>query len=133
MEYLQEILSLKDQILTETKVKVPSGIDNVVIAGMGGSGIAGKIFQEFYQSRPVTLVNSYEIPDFVNSRTFFVAISYSGNTEETLSATEEAIRKGAKVAAITSGGKLATLVKDTFLVRGISNQGQQWDILPFHC
>jgi len=118
MEYLQEILSLKDQILTETKVKVPSGIDNVVIAGMGGSGIAGKIFQEFYQSRPVTLVNSYEIPDFVNSRTFFVAISYSGNTEETLSATEEAIRKGAKVAAITSGGKLATLVKDTFLVPG---------------
>jgi glucose/mannose-6-phosphate isomerase len=118
MEYLQEITSLKDQILTEAEVKVPRGIDNVVIAGMGGSGIAGRIFQEFYGARPVTLVNSYEIPNFVDSRTFFIAISYSGNTEETLRASEEAIRKGAKVAAISSGGKLAGLVKDTVLVPG---------------
>lgn len=118
MEYLNEITSLKDQISFEGRISVPDGTDKIVIAGMGGSGIAGRIFQEFYSLRPVTLVNSYEIPDFVDSSTFFVAISYSGNTEEILQATEKALKRGAKVAAISSGGELAKMIPGTVIVPG---------------
>lgn len=116
MEYLEEIISLKDQVAFDGKFAIPDSFDKLVIAGMGGSGIAGRIFQEMYDRKPVVLVNSYEIPSFVDDRTFFVAISYSGNTEETLNASERAIERGAKVAAISSGGKLASLIPDTLIV-----------------
>jgi glucose/mannose-6-phosphate isomerase len=116
MEYIDEIASLKDQISFSGQIEVPDGIDKIVIAGMGGSGIAGKIFQDFYTKKPVTLVNSYEIPEFVDPKTLFVAVSYSGNTEETLYAVKKARDKGAVIRAISSGGSLAELVDDTVIV-----------------
>jgi glucose/mannose-6-phosphate isomerase len=116
MEYIEEITSLKEQISFRGMIDVPSAIDNIVIAGMGGSGIAGRIFKEFYTKKPVTLVRSYDIPEFVGPKTLFVAISYSGNTEETLLATKKAREKGAQITAISTGGKLAELVKDTVIV-----------------
>lgn len=90
-------------------------IDNVVIAGLGGSGIGGKIVSQLVWDKcnvPVILVNDYHIPIWVNERTLFVATSYSGNTEETLSALSEAIRYGAQIAAITAGGKLKQLCRE---------------------
>lgn len=87
-------------------------VDNVVIVGLGGSGIGGKIVSQLVWDKcsvPVTLVNDYRIPKWVNERTLFVATSYSGNTEETLSALGEAIQHGAQIAAITAGGKLKQL------------------------
>lgn len=116
MEFIEEIASLRDQLSFQEKVDVPDGIDKIVIAGMGGSGIAGKIFQDLYTIKPVTLVNSYEIPEFVDSRTLFVAISYSGNTEETLNAVKRAKEKGAVIRGITSGGKMAEDLKSTVIV-----------------
>lgn len=116
MEYVEEIASLKDQISFDGRIDVPDRIEKIVIAGMGGSGIAGKILQDFYTHRPITLVNSYDIPEFVDSKTLFVAISYSGNTEETLSATQKAIDRGAQMRAISSGGKLAEIVQDAVIV-----------------
>lgn len=89
-----------------------NAIDNVVIVGLGGSGIGGKIISQLVWDKckvPITLVNDYRIPTWVNERTLFVATSYSGNTEETLSALSEAIQKGAQISAITSGGKLKQL------------------------
>ena len=64
---------------------------------MGGSGVVGNIFQEYYRGKPVITVGDYGIPDFVNEKTLFIGISYSGNTEETLDNTEEAKNKGAHV------------------------------------
>lgn len=116
MDYLEEIISLREQLSFKGEVKPPDKFESIVIAGMGGSGIAGKIFLDIFNEKPVTLVDSYQIPEFVNSDTFFIAISYSGNTEETLSALEKARKKGAKISAITSGGKLARLVPDSIIV-----------------
>jgi len=88
MEYIEEITSLKSQVSFRGTLEVPGGIENVVIAGMGGSGIAGKIFQELYTKQPVNLVTSYDIPEYTGKKTLFIAISYSGNTEETIRANE---------------------------------------------
>lgn len=89
-----------------------NAVDNVVIVGLGGSGIGGKIISQLVWDKcnvPITLVNDYRIPAWVNERTLFIATSYSGNTEETLSALSEAILKNAQISAITSGGKLKHL------------------------
>lgn len=88
-------------------------LDAVVVIGMGGSAVAGEILAAVSASRgrlPVVTVNSYELPVFVGERTLVVAVSFSGNTEETLSATARALASGAQVVAISGGGRLADLV-----------------------
>ncbi len=74
---------------------------------MGGSGVAGKIFSEFYSEKPVCLADDYELPRFVSSKTLVVAISYSGNTEETIGLAKQAVKKQARVAVISSGGEIS--------------------------
>ncbi len=81
------------------------GIENIVIAGMGGSGIAGDILKHVAEL-PFFVNKSYTIPPFVSSSTLFIAISYSGNTEETITAYKKAKKRGARILIITSGGKL---------------------------
>jgi len=84
-------------------------IKNVVISGLGGSGIGGKIVSQIVSKEcpvPIYINNTYTIPGFVNENTLFIASSFSGYTEETLMALETAQAKGAHIAAITSGGKL---------------------------
>jgi glucose/mannose-6-phosphate isomerase len=85
------------------------GLSNVVISGMGGSGIGGTIAAELVTGEaviPILTTNGYSIPVFVDEHTLFVACSYSGNTEETVSVTERAHAAGAKIVVIVSGGKL---------------------------
>ena len=106
MDLRQELGSLKDQLNFMEEVAVPEGTANVVIAGMGGSGIAGRIFQELYSGRPVVIDDDYAAPSFVSKSTLFIAISYSGNTEEVLSSTAQARARGAHVVTISAGGKL---------------------------
>ena len=89
----------------------PSGkpISNVLITGLGGSGIGGTIISELaapIAKVPVVVNKDYLLPSFVNEHTLVIACSYSGNTEETLMATNQALEKGAQVACITSGGAL---------------------------
>jgi glucose/mannose-6-phosphate isomerase len=95
--------------------KVISGnYQHVVISGLGGSGIGGTIIRDLssnLSNTPVLVNKDYSIPAFVGSETLFIASSYSGDTEETLSATEQALQKGASVICITSGGKLAEMAK----------------------
>ncbi|MCL4383816.1 MAG: bifunctional phosphoglucose/phosphomannose isomerase [Candidatus Marsarchaeota archaeon] len=107
MEFLNQLLFLKEQIKFNKSLDFNKNeFENIVIAGMGGSGIIGKIFQEIYQDKPVYIIDDYHIPKFVSRKTFFVGISFSGNTEETISAVKEAEAKKAHVSVITSGGKL---------------------------
>ena len=83
--------------------------DNVIICGMGGSAIAGDYLISLLDEEldiPVILNRSYQLPNFVNEKTLVVCISYSGNTEETLSRYHDAIIKGAMVVAISSSGLL---------------------------
>lgn len=88
----------------------------VVIVGMGGSGIAGQILQALINhssATPVMAVNSDSLPSWVGSNDFVIACSASGNTAETLAATQTALQRGCKVVAITSAkSKLANLILD---------------------
>lgn len=87
-------------------------IEQVVILGMGGSGIAGDIVHAVTSPLspvPVTVVKNYELPAFVGEGTLVFAMSFSGDTEEVVESATEAAVQGAKVVAVTSGGQLERL------------------------
>jgi glucose/mannose-6-phosphate isomerase len=89
-----------------------NGIQNVVVTGLGGSGIGGKIIAQLVQDSarvPISINNDYLLPAFVSEKSLVVVSSYSGNTEETVAAMKEALKRGARVACITSGGEVAQL------------------------
>ncbi len=88
---------------------------NVVVSGLGGSGIGGTIAAQIAAPTchiPMVVNKDYSVPGFINDTTLFVASSYSGNTEETLEALEIAENKGATIACLTSGGKLLARAKE---------------------
>jgi len=83
------------------------GIQNVVYGAMGGSALAASLAKTWPTlSHPFEVVRDYDIPQYVNGATLFIAASYSGNTEETLSALSQAEARGAQIAIIAGGGKL---------------------------
>lgn len=84
--------------------------DAVVVCGMGGSGIAGDVVRALLEPAlpiPIRLVRGHEIPGFVNERTLVAALSYSGNTSETLACFDAAVERNATIVAVTAGGALA--------------------------
>lgn len=87
-------------------------IKNVVYAGMGGSSLVAELAHTWpVLSVPYIVCKDYRLPEFVSTDTLVICASYSGNTEETLAAFDEALQKGAHLAVITHGGKLAELAK----------------------
>ncbi len=107
VERFPEHLSSAKLLGSEIKV---SGVDKVVVSGMGGSAIAGSLLQTYCLEKApqlsVQVSRGYEVPGNVDKTTLVIAVSYSGNTEETLSAVKSAMRKGARVVVVASGGKL---------------------------
>jgi glucose/mannose-6-phosphate isomerase len=92
-----------------------SDVDKVMILGMGGSAIGGDLVRSLAESEaklPIFVHRDYGLPAFVDDRTLVVASSYSGSTEETLSAFEQAMKTGAKKLAITTGGKLKEVAEE---------------------
>ncbi|CAN5462759.1 bifunctional phosphoglucose/phosphomannose isomerase [soil metagenome] len=88
------------------------GIDVVLVLGMGGSGITGDVVAVLALDTlgvPVIVRRGYGIPGWAGPRTLVLAVSHSGGTEETLSGAEAAFRRGCRVTAITSGGRLGAL------------------------
>jgi glucose/mannose-6-phosphate isomerase len=91
-----------------------SHIENIVFMGMGGSAIGGNVVSTLIQNEiqiPFTVIRGYEIPKWSGPTTLVICSSYSGNTEETLSSYELAIKQGCTICGITSGGKLLELLK----------------------
>jgi len=87
----------------------------VFLAGMGGSGIAGEVFAAWVADRsriPIHPIHDYRLPSYAKPGDLLIAVSYSGNTEETLAATAEGIKLGCRLIAVTSGGALAKLAAD---------------------
>ncbi len=87
-------------------------VENVVVVGMGGSGIAGDILLASagaFMAVPAITVKSYTLPAFVGDGTLLFAVSFSGDTEETIEAAKEGSAQGAKVVIVTSGGELGRL------------------------
>lgn len=109
---LKEALEIGNQAV----INMPeTDIQNCVITGLGGSGIGGTIVTEIISGEcpvPVTVNKDYFLPAFVRENSLVIVCSYSGNTEETLFAMEEAIRRKSKIVCITSGGKIADLAKN---------------------
>lgn len=94
------------------RYEAPANLGHLVVSGMGGSGISGTLAQSLLAATsrlPVTVVKDYHLPTFVGPATLLVAVSYSGDTEETLSCVAEAQSRRTSVVAICSGGKLAGL------------------------
>jgi len=89
-------------------------VDNIVFSGMGGSAISGDILQAYFRDKidiPIYVNRQYDLPRWVNKDSLVFIQSYSGNTEETLSAFKHAYQKRSKIIAITSNGKLEEFCK----------------------
>jgi glucose/mannose-6-phosphate isomerase len=105
----------------------PLDFETVVISGMGGSSNAGKIIASLldYQktNKQIVVYNGYGLPTWVNDKTLVVLNSYSGNTEETLSAYEVCKEKSCKVIGVTTGGKVGELITSGEIRGAIVNAG----------
>lgn len=106
---------IRDALGIAGKAEFPrtlAGARCIVAAGLGGSAIGGDVVREVTSDElkvPMVVTRDYELPAFVDGDTLVVVSSYSGNTEETLSAYEIARRRKARILCITSGGRLADL------------------------
>lgn len=91
---------------------------NIIVTGMGGSAIGGDLLKSYLHETkiPVFVNRGYKMPKFVDEYSLVFAVSYSGNTEETISAVKDAIERKAKVIGITSGGKLADICEKVIKV-----------------
>jgi glucose/mannose-6-phosphate isomerase len=115
-EAMEEVLGLAEQLRWGSRVDPPSVVDDrpIVLLGMGGSGMAARVGALGADpSRMIAVHSSYGLPGWAApSGALVVAVSYSGNTEETVSGIGEALAKGLPIAAVTSGGTVAELAKD---------------------
>ncbi len=107
----------RDAVNRTKEVKVPKKVKpkNIVIAGMGGSAIGGEILQDWLRNEltiPIEICRDYTLPAYANKDTLLFVNSYSGNTEETLSAFLDAVRRKCMTIAITSGGHLLSFSKE---------------------
>jgi glucose/mannose-6-phosphate isomerase len=111
----------------------------IVIVGMGGSAIAGDYFRALLSREspvPVFNVRAYHLPSFVDEETLVIASSFSGETEETLSAFEQALATPAKKLALTTGGRLLTTARAngvpafTFAFHGEPRAAIGWGLMP---
>lgn len=122
------------------RIEAPNNrIDKVVVLGMGGSAISGDIWRILLQREaaiPIFNVRQYDLPPFVDERTLVIASSYSGNTEETLSAFEQSLATPARKLVIASGGRLLTEARAngvpafTFEFKGEPRSAVGWSLMP---
>ncbi len=95
--------------------KHTSEINKVYVAGIGGSGIGGDFVAELVKDEckvPYLVGKGYHIPAYVDKNTLAIISSYSGNTEETLSALSQIVSTGAKVVCVSSGGQVIAKAKE---------------------
>jgi glucose/mannose-6-phosphate isomerase len=115
---LKVIASQYEQARYDTRVESAEhderDITSIVVTGMGGSALAALIVKALLKDEillPFEILRTYDLPAYVNEHTLVIASSYSGNTEETLTAFSQAQKKGAQIGVIASGGKLMESAK----------------------
>ena len=116
------ISNMPDQIREAVKlaedfsVNIDAGsVSSILFVGMGGSAIGGDLVRAIVEDEcklPISVVRNYELPLWAGESTLALVTSYSGNTEETLSAYKDALKKGCKIICVTTGGKLQKLAAD---------------------
>jgi glucose/mannose-6-phosphate isomerase len=90
-------------------------VENVVFGGLGGSGIVGDILSDYCRESiniPVSVCRTLRIPKYVGTRTLFIAISYSGETQETYNQISQARTQGAEILVIASGGRILRVAEE---------------------
>lgn len=114
-ELPNECLKAWQQALAFDMPRGYAGLDGVVVLGMGGSAIGGDLLSSLCaleaKAPPVSVCRDYDLPLSVNERTLVIASSYSGMTEETLSAFEQAVATRARKLVLTTGGELKRLAE----------------------
>jgi glucose/mannose-6-phosphate isomerase len=132
LRYLEDFPSQCEKAVQIAKkypidMKRYDSIHQVVVCGMGGSAAGGDLLKSYLEREakiPIEVNRGYLLPEYVGKKTLVFVISYSGNTEETLSAYQDALSRSAKIIAITSGGRLRQLCqKDSIdvieIIRGM--------------
>lgn len=110
-QHFLEALQRAQSVRLELKA---NRIQNIVIAGMGGSAISGELAKSLTYNQlpaPLSVCRSYHLPNFVDHHSLVIVSSYSGNTEETLAMFEQALRREAQIVCVTSGGKVASMAE----------------------
>lgn len=103
-------------------------VTKVVVTGMGGSALAALLTKALLEQEltiPFEVVRGYELPTYVDEGTLVIASSYSGNTEETISALGQAVERGAQIAALAAGGKLIEMAAEKGIARVVLPGGMQ--------
>ena len=83
--------------------------ENIIVAGMGGSAIGGELLKDWARDKaqvPIEVSRAYSLPVYANERSFVFIISYSGETEESLSSFLDALKKRCMIFCVSSGGSL---------------------------
>ena len=108
----------------ENEIKEFKGIKQIVFAGMGGSGTIGDVFSSILSCTniQVDVVKGYRLPKTVSENTLIVTTSVSGNTAETITILENSIKKGLKIIAFSSGGKMIDICKNNNVIHRIIPQ-----------
>jgi glucose/mannose-6-phosphate isomerase len=103
------------RIGSNAKIKMNiKGVTNIVLSGLGGSAIGGDLLKSYLLrelSVPFTVNRHYVMPDFVNHRSLVIISSYSGNTEETIAAYKDAMKRKARILCISTGGEVLKIAQ----------------------
>jgi glucose/mannose-6-phosphate isomerase len=109
IEQLQDQVKQTSQELEELEFPIENEIQNVIVAGMGGSALGADIVRNLYKNElkvPFDICRDYNLPSYVNKNTLVILSSYSGTTEETLSCAKQAKDKKAEIIVLSAGGDL---------------------------
>jgi glucose/mannose-6-phosphate isomerase len=124
LDMLGEVESFADKVrgalgIAEAATGLPEGlgVDSVAVLGMGGSGSSGDLIRALVEPRlpvPFAVIKSYSpLPEWIGRNTLVMAVSYSGNTEETIDAFVEAQERGARIVSLSAGGRLADMAQES--------------------
>ncbi|MFX0208510.1 MAG: bifunctional phosphoglucose/phosphomannose isomerase [Candidatus Hodarchaeota archaeon] len=115
-ELLKHSFEVPEQItISQRTISYADPIAQILICGMGGSAVSGDYLRTYLEKispLPIIIQRNYDIPNFVTKNTLIILISYSGNTEETISCLIAAIKKSAKIVGIGSGGNLEDFLRN---------------------
>jgi len=114
-------LQLKQTKEELAELRVPKDyqeVNKVVISGMGGSRLGARVAERLFEDKltvPIIPVGNYQLPKYVDEKTLFILVSYSGNTEEIVSSAKQALKKECKIMIFSQGGKLTQIARDNNL------------------
>lgn len=110
-DQVREAVSIGNEAGVRKRIRT---VKQIVLTGMGGSAIGGDLLAGYLAGSlrvSLSVNRHYALPKFVGKETLLIVSSYSGGTEETISAYKEGSRRGAQVLCITSGGRIATMAR----------------------